>query len=229
MAEQRTWNPLRSEQEAFEFVIGALAYFGAIALAAGLGGVWAGLAVFLVLTFGGVAWFLNKNRHFDPPEPVGSRETPAEEHRVLVIANETVVGRKLHEAIRRATLGRPSQVLVVSPALNSPLRHFVSDEDKARQVAQQRLNHSLHALDGAGIAARGEVGDADPLQAIEDALRTFGADEIIISTHPEGRSNWLEKGVVSGAQRRFTVPITHVVVDLEAEQAEPAPVETPAS
>ena len=57
------------------------------------------------------------------------------------------------------------------------------------------------------------------MQAIEDALRTFGADEIIISTHPEGRSNWLEKGVVSGARKRFTVPITHVVVDLDAEAA----------
>jgi len=220
MAERRTWNPFRSEQEAFEFVIGAIAYFGAIALAAGLGGVWAGLAVFIVLTVAGVAWFLNKNRHLDPPEPVGSRETPAEEHRVLVIANETVAGRKLHDAIRRATLGQPSQVLVVSPALNSPLRHFVSDEGKARQAAQERLNHSLHALADAGIDARGEVGDADPLQAIGDALRTFGADEIIISTHPEGRSNWLEKGVVSGAQQRFTVPITHVVVDLQAEAAE---------
>ena len=61
------------------------------------------------------------------------------------------------------------------------------------------------------------------MQAIEDSLRTFGADEIIISTHPEGRSNWLEKGVVSGAQQRFTVPITHVVVDLDAESAAAAP------
>ena len=72
----------------------------------------------------------------------------------------------------------------------------------------------------AGISARGEVGDSEPLQAIEDALRTFGADEIIISTHPEGRSNWLEKGVVAGARERFAVPITHVVVDLEAEREE---------
>ena len=61
------------------------------------------------------------------------------------------------------------------------------------------------------------MGDADPLQAIEDALRTFGADEIIISTHPEGRSNWLERGVVDSARERFAVPITHVVVDLEAQ------------
>ena len=63
------------------------------------------------------------------------------------------------------------------------------------------------------------MGDADPLQAIEDALRTFGADVIIISTHPEGRSNWLERGVVSTARERFAVPIEHVVVDLEAANA----------
>ena len=141
---------------------------------------------------------------------------------MLVVANETVAGRRLHEAVRRATEGRPSRVLVISPALNSPIRHFVSDEDGARRAAQERLDRSLNALGGEGIDASGQVGDADPVQAIEDALRTFGADEIIISTHPEGRSNWLEKGVVSGAKQRFTVPITHVVVDLEAEQTEAA-------
>jgi hypothetical protein len=219
---RRTWNPLRSEQEAFEFLIAALGYFGAIALASAFGGVWAGVAVFAVLTVAGVAWFLNKNRHLEPREPVGSKQTPPDEHRVLVVANETVAGRRLHEAVRQATQGQPSQVLVVSPALNSPLRHFVSDEGRARRQAQERLNRSLGALADAGVDARGEIGDADPLQAIEDTLRTFGADEIIISTHPEGRSNWLEKGVVSGAKQRFTVPITHVVVDLEAEQTEAA-------
>jgi len=219
VAEHRTWNPLRSEQEAFQFLIAALAYFGAIALASAFGGVWAGVSVFGVLTVASVAWFLNKNRHLEPPGPVGSKETPADEHRVLVVANETVVGRKLHEAVRGGTAGPPSQVLVVSPALNSPLRHFVSDEGPARKAAQERLGRSLAALGAAGIEAKGEVGDADPLQAIDDALRTFGPDEIIISTHPEGRSNWLEKGVVSSAKQRFTVPITHVVVDLEAEAA----------
>ena len=147
----------------------------------------------------------------------------------LVVANETVAGRGLHEEVRRATRDQPSRVLVISPALNSPLRHFVSDEDAARRAAQERLSRSLDALQAAGIEARGEVGDADPLQAIEDALRTFGADEIIISTHPEGRSNWLEKGVVSGAERRFDVPVTHVVVDLEAEAAASAPAKRPAS
>jgi hypothetical protein len=55
---------------------------------------------------------------------------------------------------------------------------------------------------------------------MEDALRTFGADEVVISTHPEGRSHWLERGVVEAARERFTVPISHVVVDLEAEARE---------
>jgi hypothetical protein len=110
--------------------------------------------------------------------------------------------------------------LVVSPALNTPLKHWVSDDDQARDDAQERLVRSLTRLKEVGIEARGEIGDGEPLQAIEDALRTFGADEIIISTHPEGRSNWLEKGVVSGARARFAVPITHVVVDLERESEE---------
>jgi hypothetical protein len=63
------------------------------------------------------------------------------------------------------------------------------------------------------------VGDSDPLQAIEDALRAFGADELIISTHPPGRSNWLERDIISVARERFDLPIAHVVVDLERETA----------
>ena len=62
--------------------------------------------------------------------------------------------------------------------------------------------------------------DQDPMQAIEDALRTFGADEILISTHPEGRSHWLEQDLISKARERFALPITHVVVDLAAEREE---------
>jgi GABA permease len=79
---------------------------------------------------------------------------------------------------------------------------------------------SLAKLRDAGISARGEVGDADPVQSIEDALRTFGPDEVIISTHPEGRSHWLERGVVETARERFAVPITHVVVDTETHRTE---------
>jgi nucleotide-binding universal stress UspA family protein len=134
-----------------------------------------------------------------------------------VVANETVAGEALREAVLEAVAGGRANVLVVCPALNSKLKHWTSDEDKARAAAEERLGRSIEELEKLGIPARGEVGDADPVQAIEDALRTFGPDLIVISTHPPGRSNWLEHGVVASARERFTVPITHVVVDLEAE------------
>ena len=143
---------------------------------------------------------------------------PADEHRVLVVANETVAGEALREKICAATEGRNARVLVVAPALTSAIRLWASDVDHGREEAQQRLEESLARLSALGVDARGEIGDSDPLQATEDALRTFGANEIIISTHPIGRSNWLERGVVSAARERFVVPITHVVVDLEAER-----------
>jgi GABA permease len=68
----------------------------------------------------------------------------------------------------------------------------------------------------AGVDASGEIGDGDPIQAVEDAVRTFRPDELIVSTHPAGRSHWLERGVVEKARERFNLPVTHVVVDLEA-------------
>src|ERR671911_13067 len=139
---------------------------------------------------------------------------------VFVVATETVGGSTLRDRIHERSEGVRAQVLVVAPALNTPIRHWASDEDGARAVAEMRLEESLGRLRSGGIDARGEVGDSEPLQAIEDALRTFGADEIIISTHPEGRSQWLERGVVSAARERFAVPITHVVVDVDADREE---------
>jgi hypothetical protein len=212
-------NPLRSEEEAFRFLIASIAYFGAIVLATVLGGHWVGLGVFIALTAVVVGWWLRARRDERPPQ-TRARPHAEGERRILVIANETVGGHTLRSAILEKSLDVREEVLVVTPALNSPLRHWVSDEDDARAAAQQRLETSLAKLSEVGVEARGEVGDGDPLQAMEDALRTFGADEIIISTHPEGRSHWLERGVVEKARERFAVPITHVVVDLEAESEE---------
>jgi hypothetical protein len=212
-------NPFRSEAEAYRFLLGSVVYFGAIVLASLVGGRWWGIAVFAVLTVVALLWFFQR----EPVEPVVTaprHRGGADEKRILVIANETVGGTALRKRIKQSSQGYRSEVFVVSPALNAPLKHWVSDEDEARSAAQRRLHRSIARLAEVGISARGEVGDADPLQAMEDALRTFGADEIIISTHPEGRSNWLERGVVSGARERFAVPITHVVVDLERERDE---------
>ncbi len=211
-------NPFRSEAEAFRLVLLTIAGFAAIVAAALLGGWVAGLVVAIVVTALGLWWYLKPLEESTEPQ-ASTHVSAAHERRILVIANETVAGTELREAIERAASGYEAHVLVVTPALNTKLRHWVSDEDKARARAQQRLADSLAGLAHAGIDARGQVGDADPVQSIADALRTFGADEVIISTHPEGRSNWLERGVVDSARERFAVPITHVVVDLEREEA----------
>jgi len=132
---------------------------------------------------------------------------------ILVIANETVEGTALHEAIHVRARNADADVLVVAPALNSRLRHWFSDEDDARRAAEARLTSCLDRLDDAGIAARGRVGDADPLQAIADALHLFSADEIVIATHTKSRSHWLTRNVVARARAKFGLPVLHVVVD----------------
>jgi hypothetical protein len=206
-------NPIRSEAEAFRFVWVTIGYFALIVIGS-LIDVWVGVAIFVVLTAGALWWVLRRGQREAPVRQTPAASPPGE-HRILVVANETVGGAALLSEIRERSSGR-SRVLVVCPALNSPLRHWASDEDGARADAQLRLDRSLAAMHAAGLDAAGEIGDGDPIQAIEDAVRTFRPDELIISTHPPGRSHWLERGVVEKARTRFDVPLTHVVVDLEA-------------
>jgi hypothetical protein len=135
--------------------------------------------------------------------------------RILVVANETVEGDRLHETLR-ARAGESAEVLVVAPALNSRLRRWTSDEDAARAAAAARVRHCLERLRRSGVHASGVVGDADPLLAIADALRLFSADEIVIATHSERRSHWLARNVVGRTRARFGLPVRHVVADREA-------------
>ena len=212
-------NPFRSEADAFRLLIGAVAYLGAIGIAALAGGVWAALIVFVALTLAILVWWATARSTDRPPQTRPSAHA-AGERRILVVANETLGGRELRSLIEERSHDKRTVILVCTPALNSRLRHWASDEDGARAAAQARLDASLAELRSLGIDASGEIGDANPLQAMEDELRTFGADEIIISTHPPGRSHWLERGVVDHARERFAVPVRHVVVDLDREREE---------
>jgi GABA permease len=139
-------------------------------------------------------------------------------YRLLVVANETVGGEALVEEIRSRCRERECEILVVTPALAaSRVSHWASDVDEAIELARQRMELSLIAIRELGLKAKGEIGDSDPNVAIEDALRTFPADEIVISTHPPERSRWLEHRVVDRAREEIDLPIAHVVVDLAAE------------
>jgi GABA permease len=207
-------NPLRDEASAFQAVLVTLGGAVLVVIAAWVSA-WLGIAVFLVLV-ALAFWAIRGGMRQRPPQAhVVRDEGPT--RRILVVANETVGGGALLDVLGRKAEGVSEEMLLVCPALNSRVRTWTSDEDGARAAAQQRLDESLARLSDAGVTARGEIGDGDPLQAMEDALRTFPADEIVLSTHPPGRSHWLEQGVVEQARHRFDVPVTHVVVDLQVE------------
>ncbi|MGB1584092.1 MAG: hypothetical protein ACPHCI_09940 [Solirubrobacterales bacterium] len=142
--------------------------------------------------------------------------------RILVIANETIAGKPLHRQISEMASDR-AEVMVVAPALSSRLKYAFSDVDGPREEARGRLDESLALMAESGIRATGEVGDANPTLAFEDASAVFNPDAVIVSTHPEGRSNWLENGVVQQIRERTQIPVTHVVVDLDAVEHSPRP------
>lgn len=130
--------------------------------------------------------------------------------RLLVVANETCPCPGLAQQASDL-LDRPDgQLLLIAPALNSRVRHWVSDTDEAVRQAHMRLRDAVQALAEHGVQARSQVGDADPLLAIHDATQEFAADAIIISTHPAGHSHWLERGLLERARDQLTVPILHL-------------------
>jgi GABA permease len=135
------------------------------------------------------------------PQPAG----------ILVVANRTCPCPMLLDEVARRAGDAPVDVLVVAPALNSRLRHWCSDVDGAVARAHERLAVALADLRSRGVSARGEVGDANPLVAIGDALAHFPAAAIVIATLPPGESNWLERGLIEKAEARFDVPVTHLV------------------
>jgi hypothetical protein len=212
-------NPLRSEGDVFRAVvivgIGAAAVIGVTlltrpAVGAALLAAEVGLGV-------GLLW-RGAQGGMPHQAEIAHRDDPT--YRVLVLANETVGGQALQAEIENRSKGRTSEILVVVPALTSSrVEHWTSDVDEALTEAKGRLDESLRRMEAAGINARGQVGDHhEPNASLEDALRAFPADEVIISTHPPERSRWLERGVVEKARDEIPLPVTHVVVDLEAEE-----------
>ena len=182
-----------------------------------VGVIWAAL----LLGFGA-----GRALHRSRPIRVGQAELARSSdggHRVLVLANEAAAGRSLWAEIERRCGDRRGEVLIVAPALtDSRAALWASDLDAAIEQAGRRLELSLRAAREAGLDAHGRVGDADPNTAMEDALRSFAADEIVIWAHTPDRSPWLERGVVQRAREEIDLPVTHVVV-VAAGDAEPEP------
>ncbi len=133
------------------------------------------------------------------------------DRRLLVLATEACMGSALMDEVRDRAEG--AEVIVVAPALATRLRYWLSDEDPGVAAAERRQQASLEHVGAAGVPAHGVVGDPDPLQALDDAVRTYAPDEVVIVTHPDEQANWLEHGLVAQARDRLGVPVTHLVAD----------------
>jgi GABA permease len=208
-------NPLRSEADVFRWVVtigvAAASLIGLTLLTRPVIGLaWAAA----LLGFGlGLAY---RSARGSLPQRISIRRNDDARHRLLVVANQTVEGEALLEEIRNRCRGRNCEVLVVTPALvGSRAALWASDLDEGMELARRRMQLSLTAIEGMGLEARGEIGDSDPNVAIEDALRLFAADEIVISTLPAKQSRWLERRVVERTRAEVDLPVTHVVVDVE--------------
>ena len=147
-------------------------------------------------------------------------ELESEEPRhVLVVANETVTGKRLIDALERRAQEGPLRVTVIAP-INHPREGYVVYEDTRRAAAGRRLDRTLALLREEGISAHGLVVDTDPLNALRDGIAQLEPDEVIVSTHPEAKSGWLRRNLVD--QMRNAVggrPFEHVVADPAEDRA----------
>jgi hypothetical protein len=125
---------------------------------------------------------------------------------------EPVSGEALKQAVGD-DVAESAEVLVVAPALESRTRWILDDPDAAIRRADEVQEETVARMDEEGMDAAGDTGEADPLLAVQDALQTFDADEIVLFTHQSEKSNWLEEGLVEEARARFEAPVRHLVAE----------------
>jgi hypothetical protein len=209
--------PIRSEQEAFRFVFASAAVIGVSVVVGWLSEALVGVTVFgVAVVLAGIAYLRapNPDRRavlFEAehdPHPDGA--PPGTRH-VLVVANDALAGEELRAQIKRSEASR-TEVDILAPVLTSRLHYTVSDIDSALADARARLGRSLAWAEQHGIAARGEVGDPNPITALEDELRDFGADEVIVVMHPDERETRQEQAQLERLRSELDVPVTQLIV-----------------
>ncbi len=135
---------------------------------------------------------------------------------VLVVANRTLGGAKLLDAVRARAAEGPVRFRLVVPQ-TKPAAGLVIYDEAVRESAQVRVDLALSAVAAEGMEATGEVGDPDPFSATMDAVAAHRPDEIIISTYPAESSGWLRRDLVERIRSVSGLPVEHVVQDIDAE------------
>jgi hypothetical protein len=205
----------RREFGAVPLVVGILGLLFLLFLAAVVGlGAWLLVGVAIVVAGVVVIAVLAKGRRHPSasaaPAPP-ARGTDDGVHRVLVIADGSCTSQDFREQVVSAAEGRPTRAFVVAPAVGSRVSLWTGDES-AYSGAEEHLEATIQALKAIGVEATGHIGAHDPIQAADDGLREFPADEIVFAVHPDHTANWLERGLVEQARDRYAVPVTELVL-----------------
>jgi hypothetical protein len=211
--------PIKSEGDAFRLVCSTAGLCGlSIALGTvtrpGLGAIGLGLGLLAAL-----AWeFLTVDGERRRP----LREAAAAPHavpsdgswRILVVANESLGGDAMRDRIM-APDGTQPELVVVAPVLPSRVHYVATDIDREMGDARKRLEDSLAWASAQGVRAWGVIGNTNPLTAIEDELRRYGADEVIVATHTRDRANWMERRIVRRVREELDLPVTQIEIDID--------------
>ena len=136
---------------------------------------------------------------------------------VLVVANETLGGKSLVDAVRKRAHEAGDVRFVICVPQSKPKAGFVIYADSVFDAAQARIDLAVQFLQSEGIQAIGEVGDPDPYTATIDAVFEHRPDEIIISTYPETRSGWLRRDLIDRVRDASGLPVEHIVADPDSE------------
>lgn len=188
-------------------------------VAAVLVGIWLGLWAALIVTIGFAlatiaALFVLASRRSERPRAADApRVEPLHDgrFRILVVADAWGASPDFLEKLRSHAGGRPASVFVIAPAVGSRLE-ILGEDQKDYDAASRRLAEAMKDLEGVGLNAQGEIGSNDPLQACDDGLRQFPADEIVFVTHPDAKTKWLEEGLIDQAKSRYQQPVYHEVL-----------------
>jgi hypothetical protein len=209
-------NPIRSEADAFHLLFGGALLIGGSAGLTALATPIAGVALLAGGVAGACFWeFATKDperrRPLREAADAGRLARTHDRPLILVVANRTLADPALRTELRdRAAAG--AELRFILPILVSRVRYVASDVDRELANARTRLAEALAWAEAEGIPATGAVGD--PLTAfgaIEDQLRLHDPTEVIVSSLPAGKSNWLDAGIVDQLREELEIPVTHLV------------------
>jgi hypothetical protein len=140
---------------------------------------------------------------------------------ILVVANETLGGRRLRDVLAQKARINPSLLVRLVIPQSRPRRGSVIYLDSVRDVAEVRLELALSVLRDDGFEATGEIGDSDPFNATMDAIGERKPDEIIISTLPLAASGWMRRDLIERVADASGIPVQHVISEIDEDSDPP--------